>query len=252
MINPLDNKLLNALPLESKGRIFVDLNLIHLPLGKVIYESGQDLEFVYFPADGIISLFYITEDGHSSQISAVGSEGVVGITAFMGGGSTPYRAEVQSAGFFYRLSVTAMLNEFNLVKRVRIMLLRYTQSFIAQMAQTAACNRHHSIDQQLCRLLLLSMDRMENNDLTMTQESIANMLGVRREGVTEAAGKLQKQNVITYSRGHITVTDRKKLEKLSCECYDVVKNETDRLDASLPKLNSPHNNVPCYPKEMLS
>ncbi|MEP7705140.1 Crp/Fnr family transcriptional regulator [Paraglaciecola sp. 25GB23A] len=250
MINPLENKLLNVLPLESKGRIFTDLNLIHLPLGKVIYESGQDLEFVYFPADGIISLFYITEDGHSSQISAVGSEGVVGITAFMGGGSTPYRAEVQSAGFFYRLSVTAMLNEFNLVKRVRIMLLSYTQSFIAQMAQTAACNRHHSIDQQLCRLLLLSMDRMENNDLTMTQESIANMLGVRREGVTEAAGKLQKQNVITYSRGKITVTDRKKLEKLSCECYDVVKNETDRLDASLPKLNLPRNNAPCYPKEM--
>jgi CRP-like cAMP-binding protein len=252
MINTFDNELLKALPQESKSRIYPELDLIHLPLGKVVWESGQDLEFVYFPVDSIISLFYVTEDGHSAEISVVGNEGLVGIAVFMGGGSTPYRAVVQSAGFFYRLSAKAMLNEFNHAKSVRILLLRYTQSFIAQMAQTAICNRHHSIDQQLCSLLLLSMDRMANNDLTMTQELIANMLGVRREGVTEAAGKLQNQNVITYTRGHITVTDRKKLEKLSCECYDVVKNETDRLDASLPNLNLPHNNVPCYPKERLS
>lgn len=235
MIKPFDNKLLNAFSKESKDRMFPLLKLVNLPLGQVIFESGQNHDFVYFPTDSIISLLNVTQEGESAEISLVGNEGLVGIAVFMGGGSTPTRAIVQSAGFFYKLAARAMLNEFNLVQSVRILLLRYTQSVIAQMAQTAVCNRHHSINQQLCRWLLLSLDRLSNNELTMTQEFIANMLGVRREGVTEAAGKLQKQNAITYTRGHITVTDRQKLEKLSCECYAVVKSETNRLEECLPK-----------------
>ena len=229
MDNPSVNKLLNALPQASKDRILPQLKLVSLPLGKVIYESGQNVANVYFPTDSIISLLYVMEDGASAEISVVGNEGLVGIAVFMGGESTPNRAIVQSAGSAYTLPASVLKKEFNTEPDIRLLLLRYTQALMAQMAQTAVCNRHHSIDQQLCRWLLLSLDRLPTNNLTMTQELIANMLGVRREGVTEAAGKLQKLNVITYKRGHITVTNRKELEKLSCECYAVVKSETDRL-----------------------
>ena len=229
MNNPTDNKLLNALPEESKKRIFPRLKLVTLPLGKVIYESGQYLSSVYFPTDSIVSLLNVLEDGSSAEISVVGNEGVVGIAVFMGGDSTTNRAVVQSSGYAFHLPAAVLRNEFNKEQGVRLLLLRYTQALIAQMAQTAICNRHHFIDQQLCRWLLLSLDRLTSNDLNMTQELIANMLGVRREGVTEAAGKLQKLGVITYKRGHINVVDREKLEALCCECYAVVKRETDRL-----------------------
>lgn len=227
---PTDNKLLKLLPEISKNKIFPQLKLIKLPLGKVIYESGQNITYVYFPINSIVSLLYVTENGSSAEISVVGNEGLVGIAVFMGGESTPKRAVVQSAGYAYCLSAPLLRNEFNNDSTIRMLLLRYTQTLIAQMVQTAVCNRHHSIDQQLCRWLLLSLDRLKTNNLTMTQELIANMLGVRREGVTEAAGKLQKLSVITYKRGHITVTDRSKLETLCCECYKVVKKETDRLE----------------------
>ena len=225
----LDNTLLRAFPVQSQQRLFPQLRLTQLPLGKVIYESGQNVASVYFPTDSIISLLYVMEDGASAEISVVGNEGLVGIAVFMGGESTPNRAIVQSAGSAFRLSAAALKQEFNSEPGIRSLLLRYTQALIAQMAQTAVCNRHHSIDQQLCRWLLLSLDRLPGNNLTMTQELIANMLGVRREGVTEAAGKLQKLQVINYKRGHITVINRAKLEKLCCECYAVVKSETDRL-----------------------
>jgi CRP-like cAMP-binding protein len=195
----------------------------------VLYESGDTMRNAYFPIDSIISLLYVMESGASAEISVVGNEGVVGVSLFMGGESTPSRAVVQSAGSAYRLSGQILKDEFNRHGDLMLLLLRYTQSLITQMAQTAVCNRHHSIDQQLCRWLLLSLDRLSDNKLTMTQELIANMLGVRREGVTEAAGKLQHLGVIKYSRGHITVLDRPRLEALSCECYDVVKHETDRL-----------------------
>ena len=229
MNSPNDNKLLKNFPTATKKKIFPCLKLIHLPLGKVLYESGQSITNVYFPIDCIVSLLYVTENGSSTEISVIGNEGIVGIAVFMGGQSTPKRAVVQSAGYAYYLSAPILLSEFNNNTTIRMLLLRYTQALIAQMAQTAVCNRHHSIDQQLCRWLLLSLDRLRTNNLTMTQELIANMLGVRREGVTEAAGKLQKLGVITYKRGHITVTDRIKLERLCCECYAVVKMETDRL-----------------------
>jgi CRP-like cAMP-binding protein len=229
MNRPADNKLLNFFPEETKSKIFPILKLVKLPLGEVIYESGQNLTCVYFPVDSIISLLFVTENGSSAEISVVGNEGLVGIAVFMGGESTPQRAVVQSAGYAYCLSASVLRNEFNNDITVRMLLLRYTQALIAQMAQTAVCNRHHTIDQQLCRWLLLSLDRLRTNNLKMTQELIANMLGVRREGVTEAAGKLQKIGVITYKRGHIKVVDRVKLETLCCECYAVVKKETDRL-----------------------
>lgn len=229
MDNPSDNKLLNAFPQASKDRIFSQLKLTKMPLGKVVYASGQNVANVYFPTNCIISLLYVMENGASAEISVVGNEGLVGIAVFMGGESTPNRAIIQSAGSAYSLPASVLKKEFNVEPDIRLLLLRYTQALIAQMAQTAVCNRHHSIDQQLCRWLLLSIDRLPTNNLTMTQELIANMLGVRREGVTEAAGKLQKLNVITYKRGHITVTDRKKLEELSCECYAAVKSESDRL-----------------------
>lgn len=225
-----DNTLLNIFPKASKHKIFPLLKLVKLPLGKVIYESGQDLTCVYFPIDSIVSLLFVTENGSSAEISVIGNEGVVGIAVFMGGDSTPNRAVVQSAGYAYHLPASALRKEFNNDATIRMLLLRYTQALIAQMAQTAVCNRHHSIDQQLCRWLLLSLDRLQTNNLTMTQELIANMLGVRREGVTEAAGKLQKLGVINYKRGQITVIDRTKLEELCCECYQVVKKETDRLE----------------------
>jgi CRP-like cAMP-binding protein len=226
---PQQNHLLAALPAEVQARLFPHLELIPLPLGKVMYESGDTLRHVYFPVDSIISLLYVMEDGASAEISVVGNEGLVGISLFMGGESTPSRAIVQSAGSAYRLLGQRLKDEFARHGDLLMLMLRYTQSLITQMAQTAVCNRHHSVDQQLCRWLLLSLDRLPSNRLTMTQELIANMLGVRREGVTDAAGKLQKLGVIEYSRGHITVLDRPKLETLTCECYAVVKKETDRL-----------------------
>lgn len=226
----LQNKLLNALSTEAQERIFPHLKLVALPLGRVIYEASEKLDYVYFPTDSIISLLYVLEDGASAEISVIGNEGLVGIAVFMGGESTPRRAVVQSGGSAYRLPACELRKEFNSQPNIRWLLLRYTQALIAQMAQTAVCNRHHTIDQQLCRWLLLSIDRLPTNNLTMTQELIANMLGVRREGVTEAAGKLQKLGIITYKRGHISVIDRPSLETQSCECYQVVKGETDRLD----------------------
>ncbi|MDT8320422.1 MAG: Crp/Fnr family transcriptional regulator [Xanthomonadales bacterium] len=230
----LDNRLLAALPAEAKEHLFPHMKLVDLPLGKVLYESGDTLQFVYFPTDAIVSLLYVMENGASAEISVVGNEGVVGIAVFMGGESTPSRAIVQSAGSAFSLSSQRLRNEFNGFNDMRMLMLRYTQSLITQMSQTAVCNRHHSIDQQLCRWLLLSLDRLSGNKLVMTQELIANMLGVRREGVTEAAGELQDLGIIEYHRGKITVLDRPRLEKLSCECYAVVKRETDRLQAYIP------------------
>lgn len=226
---PLQNHLLAALPEDTQSRLFPILEPVTLPLGKVLYESGDTLRHVYFPTDSIVSLLYVMESGASAEISVVGNEGLVGISLFMGGESTPSRAIVQSAGSAYRLPGQQLKDEFNRHGEFQNLLLRYTQALITQMSQTAVCNRHHTIDQQLCRWLLLSLDRLPDNRLTMTQELIANMLGVRREGVTEAAGKLQRAGVIHYSRGQITVLDRPKLEQLSCECYAVVKRETDRL-----------------------
>jgi CRP-like cAMP-binding protein len=200
-----------------------------LPLGEVLYESGATLSHVYFPTTAIVSLLYVMEDGASAEIAVVGNEGIVGISLFMGGGSTPSRAVVQSAGLGFRLKARVLKNEFNRAGPVLHMLLRYTQALITQMAQTAVCNRHHSLDQQLCRWLLLSLDRLQGDELAMTQELIANMLGVRREGVTESAMKLQTAGLIRYARGHITVLDRAGLELRTCECYAVVKKEYDRL-----------------------
>ena len=228
---PIHNQLLAALPPEAQQRLFPNLKLISLPLGRVLYEAGQNVTYVYFPTDCIISLLYVMLDGASAEISVVGNEGLVGIAVFMGGDSTPSRAIVQSGGSAYRLPASELRKEFNAHPEMRMLMLRYTQALITQMAQTAVCNRHHSIDQQLCRWLLLSLDRLSDNNLTMTQELIANMLGVRREGVTGAAGKLQDLGVITYQRGHIRVLDRSLIEELCCECYEVVRRETDRLDS---------------------
>ncbi|MGY2199411.1 Crp/Fnr family transcriptional regulator [Pseudomonas gingeri] len=232
---PQHNLLLAALSEAVQNRLVPDLEPVHLSLGEVLYESGDTLRHVYFPIDSIVSLLYVMESGASAEISVVGNEGLVGVAVFMGGESTPSRAVVQSAGNAFRLPGQRLKDEFNRHGELLLLMLRYTQSLITQMAQTAVCNRHHSIDQQLCRWLLLSLDRLPGNTLTMTQELIANMLGVRREGVTEAAGKLQRQGVIEYSRGHIKVIDRPKLEQLSCECYAVVKQETDRLLPYLPQ-----------------
>ena len=232
---PTQNQLLNALSAEVQQRLFPHLERVEMPLGKVLYESGDVMRYVYFPTDCIVSLLYVMENGSSAEISVVGFDGLIGVALFMGGESTTSRAIVQSAGFAYRLLGQRMKDEFNRHGELLHLMLRYSQALITQMAQTAVCNRHHSIDQQLCRWLLLSLDRLTDNHLVMTQELIANMLGVRREGVTEAAGRLHKQGVIDYSRGHILVTNRPKLEQLSCECYGVVKAETDRL---LPQLQS--------------
>lgn len=226
---PQQNHLLAAASEDVQERLYPQLKLVSLPLGKVLYESGDVQQHVYFPIDSIVSLLYVMEDGASAEISVVGNEGMIGIALFMGGESTPSRAIVQSAGYAYQMRGKQLKEEFNRHGQMMTLMLRYTQALITQMAQTAVCNRHHSIDQQLCRWLLLSLDRLPDNHLCMTQELIANMLGVRREGVTEAAGKLQRLGVIEYSRGHITVLDRPKLEALSCECYAVVKKETDRL-----------------------
>jgi CRP-like cAMP-binding protein len=226
---PQQNHLLAALSLTEQERLYPHLKLVPMPLGKVLYESGDVLRQVYFPTSSIVSLLYVMEDGASAEISVVGNEGLIGIALFMGGETTPSRAIVQSAGYAYRLPGERLKEEFHRNGEMQLLLLRYTQALITQMAQTAVCNRHHSVDQQLCRWLLLSLDRLSSSELTMTQELIANMLGVRREGVTDAAGKLQKHGVIRYARGRITVLNRPKLEELCCECYAVVKKETDRL-----------------------
>jgi CRP-like cAMP-binding protein len=226
---PQQNHLLAALSAAERERLYPHLQLVPMPLGKVLYESGDLLRYVYFPTDSIVSLLYVMADGASAEISVVGNEGLIGIALFMGGETTPSRAVVQSAGSAYRLMGQYLKEEFRRNSGMQLLLLRYTQALITQMAQTAVCNRHHSVDQQLCRWLLLSLDRLSSNTLTMTQELIANMLGVRREGVTEAAGKLQELGVIRYARGRITVLDRPRLEQLCCECYAVVKKETDRL-----------------------
>ncbi len=226
---PQQNHILGALSAEVQHRLLPLLEPVSLALGKVLYESGDALRHVYFPTDAIVSLLYVMENGASAEISVVGNEGLIGVALFMGGESTPSRAIVQSAGYAYRLPGQRLKDEFNRHGELLQLLLRYTQALITQMAQTAVCNCHHSIDQRLCRWLLLSLDRLPSNQLTMTQELIANMLGVRREGVTDAAGKLQKLGVIEYSRGRIGVLDRPQLERLSCECYAVVKRETDRL-----------------------
>ena len=230
------NHLLALLPQNLKDQIYPQLREVKLSLGEEVYAAGQEVKYVYFPTDSIISLLYVMLDGASAEISVVGCEGIVGIAVFMGGESTPSRAVVQSAGMAYRLPAAELKRKFNADANFRVLMLRYTQALITQMAQTAVCNRHHTIDQQLCRWLLLSMDRLPTSQLTMTQELIANMLGVRREGVTEAAGKLQNAGVISYRRGKITVINRSKLEQLSCECYAVVKQETDRLAAYANKL----------------
>ena len=233
--HPLQNHLLAALGPEEQQRVLPHLELMTLPLGKVVYESGDTVRHVYFPTNSIVSLLYVLESGASAEISVVGNEGLVGIAMFMGGESTPSRAIVQSGGYAYKMTGQRLKDEFHRHGDLHRLLLRYTQSLITQMALTAVCNRHHSIDQQLCRWLLLSLDRLLTDELTMTQELIANMLGVRREGVTEAAGKLQKLGVIDYNRGRIKVLDRPRLETLSCECYAVVKRESDRLLPYLPQ-----------------
>ena len=225
----IKNHLLAALPHAEWQRWLPLLEPVDLPLGEVLYESGVTLSHVYFPTTAIISLLYVMENGASAEIAVVGNEGIVGISLFMGGESTSSRAVVQSAGKGFRLKAKLMKQEFNRAGPVLHLLLRYTQALITQMSQTAVCNRHHSLDQQLCRWLLLSLDRLEGNQLVMTQELIANMLGVRREGVTEGALKLQHAGLIQYARGHITVLDRAALEERSCECYAVVKKEYDRL-----------------------
>jgi len=226
---PRQNQLLAALPEAEWQRWLPQLEWTEMPLGQVLYESGRSLAHVYFPTTAIVSLLYVMEDGASAEIAVTGNEGIVGISLFMGGESTPSRAVVQSAGQGYRLRAATMLEEFNRAGPVMHLLLRYTQALITQMAQTAVCNRHHSLDQQLCRWLLLSLDRLKGSELVMTQELIANMLGVRREGVTEAALKLQKLGLIRYARGHISVLDRPGLEARTCECYEVVRKEYARL-----------------------
>jgi len=227
--DPRQNHLLAALPAAECARLFPELELVPMPLGDALYESGAQMRHVYFPTTSIVSLLYVLEDGASAEIAVVGNEGIVGVSLFMGGETTPSRAVVQSAGHAYRLKGQLLKDEFYRAGPMQRLLLRYTQALLTQMAQTAVCNRHHSLDQQLCRWLLLSLDRLHSNELIMTQELIANMLGVRREGVTEAAGNLQRAGLIEYSRGRITVLDRTGLEARACECYAVVKKEFDRL-----------------------
>ena len=227
--SPAKNHLLAGLPADVLSRLAPHLELVATPLGEVIYESSRLIQHAYFPTTAIISLLYVMADGASAEIAVVGKEGIVGVSLFMGTDRTPSRAIVQSAGHAYRLKGNVLLEEFARGGDFQHRLLHYTQALLTQTALTAACNRHHSVDQQLCRWLLLSLDRLPANELLMTQELIANMLGVRREGVTEAAGKLQKSGLIQYSRGHIKILDRSGLEKRSCECYAVVKREFDRL-----------------------
>ena len=232
--DPKQNVLLAALPAAEWQRWHAHLEPVDLYLGQVVYEPGDTMAHVYFPTTAIVSLLYVLDDGASAEIAVVGNEGVVGISLFMGGESTPSRAVVQSAGHGYRLNSELLKTEFNRAGAATHLLLRYTQALITQMAQTAVCNRHHTLDQQLCRWMLLSLDRLRGSELVMTQQLIANMLGVRREGVTESALKLQKAGLIRYSRGHITVLDRAGLERSTCECYAVVKKEYDRLLPAKP------------------
>ncbi|MCA8281642.1 Crp/Fnr family transcriptional regulator [Burkholderia cepacia] len=232
----IENHLLAALPVEDLAHISPQLVLVDMPLGKVLYESGGALSHVYFPTTSIVSLLYVMEDGSSAEIAIVGNDGLIGIALFMGGETTPSRAIVQSAGHAYRLDARILKDEFRRGGSMQRLLLRYTQALITQMAQTAVCNRHHSIDQQLCRWLLLSLDRLPSSELKMTQELIANMLGVRRSGVMEAALKLQDAGLIRYNYGHIEVLDRSGLEKRVCECYGVVRREFDRLLPDLKRL----------------
>src|ERR1700678_2858677 len=227
--DPQQNHLLAALSAGERERVYPHLQLVTMPLGKVLYESGDVLRHVYFPTDSIISLLYVLADGASAEISVVGNEGLIGIALFMGGETTPSRAIVQSAGSAYQLAGQHLKDEFHRNGAMQLLLLRYTQALLTQMAQTAVCNRHHSVDQQLCRWLLLSLDRLQSNQLVMTQELIVNMLGGRREGVAEAAGQLHKAGLIRYQRGHIPILDRAGLERRTCECYAVVKKEYDRL-----------------------
>ena len=227
--DPNQNHLLSALLESDFARLSPHLEPIMMRLGDVLYESGGQLQHVYFPTSAIVSLHYVLENGGSSEIAGVGNEGILGISLFMGGNTTPSRAVVQTAGYGYRLKSHILMEEFNRAGPVMRLLLRYTQALLTQMSQTAVCNRHHTVEQQLCRWLLLTLDRLPGNELTMTQELIANMLGVRREGVTVAAGKLQENGYISYRRGHITVLDRVGLEAEVCECYDVVKKEFARL-----------------------
>ena len=227
--NPHQNHLLDSLPASDYDRLAPHVEHVELRLGQVLYEPGATMRYVYFPTTAIVSLLYVMKDGASAEIAIVGNEGLLGISLFMGGESTPSRAVVQSAGYGYRMKAKFLKEEFGRFGPFMQLLLRYTQALITQMAQTAVCNRHHSVDKQLCRWLLLSLDRLASNELTMTQELIANMLGVRREGVTEAAGKLQMAGLVNYRRGKITVLDRPRLQSLACECYEVVKKEFDRL-----------------------
>lgn len=227
--DPNQNHLLAALLDNEFNRLAPHLELVAMPLGEVLSESGSKLSSVYFPTTAIISMHYLLENGGSSEIAGVGNEGLFGISLFMGGDTTPSRAVVQTGGYGYRLKADILIDEFNRAGPVMRLLLRYTQALITQMSQTAVCNRHHSVGQQLCRWLLLTLDRLPDSELTITQELIANMLGVRREGVTEAAGKLQASGYIRYRRGHITVLDRSGLERSVCECYQVVKKEVTRL-----------------------
>jgi CRP-like cAMP-binding protein len=233
--SPSQNHLLAALPAAEFERLAPNLELVDMPLGEALYESGGRLLHVYFPTTSIVSLLYVLENGASAEIAVVGNEGILGISLFMGGDTTPSRAVVQSAGHGYRLKAQLLKQEFNRAGPVLRLLLRYTQALITQMTQTAVCNRHHSVEQQLCRWLLLSLDRLSSDSLTMTQELIANMLGVRREGVTEAAGNLQRQGLIRYSRGRIEVLDRPGIEKAVCECYAVVRLEFERLLSDIPR-----------------
>ena len=227
--SPKQNRLIAALPPEDYARLLPGLELVQMPLGSAIYESGVQMDHLYFPTTSLVSLLYVMESGASAEIAVTGNEGLVGISLLMGGESTPSRAVVQSAGYGYRLKASVSKREFALGGKLQHLALRFMQALITQMAQTAVCNRHHAIDQQLCRWMLLSLDRLPGNELRMTQELIANMLGVRREGVTEAAGKLQAEGLIRYRRGNITVLDRPRLEQRVCECYAVVKKEYDRL-----------------------
>ena len=227
--NPNQNNLLAALPAQEFNALAANLERVPLPLGEFLYEPGTQLQHAYFPTTAIISLHYVMESGASVETAGVGHEGMVGISLFMGGHTTSSSAVVQTAGHAYRLDKSLLLQEFNRAGMLQSLLLRYTQALLTQIAQTAACNRHHSVEQQLCRWLLLTLDRLPSNELVMTQELVANMLGVRREGITEVAGKLKHAGIISYRRGHITVLDRSGLEARTCECYAVVRKELSRL-----------------------
>lgn len=240
--SPVQNHLLNALPADILKRLSPDFELVLMPLGEVLYESGDQLHHVYFPTTCIISLNYVMENGATTEIAGIGNEGMLGIPLVLGGNTTPGRATVQTAGHCYRLKSRLMLEEFNRAGAMQNLMLRYTQALMTQISQTAVCNRHHSLEQQLCRWLLSTLDRLPSNELTMTQELIAGMLGVRREGITETAGNLQRAGLISYRRGHITALDRAGLETRSCECYKVVKNEFRRLLNGQISARSPADN----------